>query len=102
MLIEWVAPDSGGSPILGYTVKIKKQDGTYAEDLVNCEMALDVATSCSVPVQVLVDTFGLEWGSSVYANVIATNVYGDSTQSADGNGAVIVTTPGTPTGLDEV
>ena len=65
-------------------------------------MTASTATSCSVPALTLVDSFGLSWGSDVLANVIATNIYGDSAQSADGNGAVIITSPDVPTGLAEV
>jgi hypothetical protein len=36
------------------------------------------------------------WGSSVYAKVIAINVYGKSAQSESGNGAVIITNPDAP------
>jgi hypothetical protein len=65
-------------------------------------MAASTDISCSVPALTLVDSFGLSWGSEVFANVIATNIYGDSDQSADGNGAVIVTSPDAPTDLAEV
>jgi hypothetical protein len=36
------------------------------------------------------------WGSSVYAKVIAINVYGKSAQSESGNGAIIITYPDAP------
>lgn len=36
------------------------------------------------------------WGSSIYAKVSATNVYGTSTYSTAGNGAIIVTVPDAP------
>jgi hypothetical protein len=40
--------------------------------------------------------FTLEWGASIYAKVLAYNVYGDSLISLEGNGAVIVTIPDAP------
>jgi len=43
----------------------------------------------------------LAWGSNVLAKVIAINNYGNSVESNVGNGAIITTTPGTPTNLTE-
>lgn len=48
-----------------------------------------------------VSPFSLAWGTSVYAKVIATNIYGNSVQSSAGNGAVITTTPDAPINLAE-
>jgi len=57
---------------------------------------------CTVPVTLLrASPFSLEWGSSVYAKVFATNSYGASLVSSEGNGAVITTTPDAPIGLAE-
>ena len=46
--------------------------------------------------------FNLPWGESVYAKVIATNIYGDSLISNEGNGAVIITYADAPTDLAEI
>jgi hypothetical protein len=43
----------------------------------------------------------LAWGSNILAKVIAINNYGNSLESNVGNGAIITTTPGTPTNLTE-
>jgi len=57
---------------------------------------------CTVPVTLLRATpFSLEWGSSVYAKVVATNSYGASLVSSEGNGAVITTAPDAPISLAE-
>lgn len=45
------------------------------------------------------DTFNLPWGSSIYAQVIAVNIVGDSLVSDTGNGATILTTPDAPVNL---
>jgi hypothetical protein len=45
--------------------------------------------------------YSLEWGSSIFVKVIATNLYGDSQESDEGNGAIITTTPDQPTNLVE-
>lgn len=40
--------------------------------------------------------FDLDWGAEILARITAHNVYGPSTVSASGNGAVILSKPGTP------
>lgn len=65
-------------------------------------MSSSVLTTCTIPVLTLISSpYSLPWGSSVYAKVIALNIYGDSSQSDEGNGAVIVTIPDAPITLDE-
>jgi hypothetical protein len=43
--------------------------------------------------------FSLQLGDSVYATVSATNVYGESSVSSAGNGALILQVPSAPTDL---
>ncbi len=75
---------------------------TYSTDLVNCDMFASIATTCTIPVTVLRSSpYSLEWGSSVYAKVVAKNIYGSSIESNAGNGAIITTTPDAPFGLIE-
>jgi hypothetical protein len=38
----------------------------------------------------------MDWGSSIYAKVAASNIYGISEYSESGNGAIIVTVPDAP------
>jgi hypothetical protein len=45
--------------------------------------------------------YNLPWGSSVWAKVVAYNLYGNSVVSPAGNGAVILTLPDAPTTLAE-
>jgi hypothetical protein len=45
------------------------------------------------------DPYFLELGDSIYATVTASNVYGESTPSTEGNGATILTVPYQPVGL---
>jgi hypothetical protein len=49
-----------------------------------------------------VNPYLLEWGSSIYARIIATNVKGDSLESIEGNGAVIIRVPDAPINLANV
>ena len=66
-------------------------------------MTSSTATTCSIAVTTLrAEPFNLDWGTSVFAKVIASNIYGDSLASPEGNGAVITTTPDVPTNIAEV
>jgi hypothetical protein len=65
-------------------------------------MSTSTATTCTIPVAALrASPFSLEWGSSIYVKVIATNLYGDSLESPEGNGAIITTSPDAPINLAE-
>ena len=44
--------------------------------------------------------FDLPWGSEINAYIVAYNIYGDSVDSAIGNGAKIVTYPDAPINLE--
>jgi hypothetical protein len=103
VIITWVAPDNGGSPITGYTVSIRQNDdATFTIDLANCDMSASTAVTCSIPVATLrAAPYTIEWGSSVHAKLYAANVYGDSLESDAGNGAIITITPDAPINLDE-
>jgi hypothetical protein len=66
-------------------------------------MSSSTSTTCTIPVTVLrVTPYSLEWGSSIYATVVASNIYGDSDTSVEGNGAMITTSPDAPTNFAEV
>ena len=43
----------------------------------------------------------MEWGSSIYAKIVANNIYGASLTSEIGNGAIIITYPDSPLNLFE-
>jgi hypothetical protein len=107
VLVDWSAPNEQGSPIIGYQIWIRKSDGTtFAIDSTSCdgaEAAIVASTSCLIPIATLrAGSFQLPWGSSVYAKVIAYNLYGYSASSVVGNGAVILTSPDAPINLKEI
>jgi hypothetical protein len=55
---------------------------------------------CDVPILTLLEApFNLDWGSSIYAIVSASNSKGESVFSNEGNGAVILTNPDAPTDI---
>jgi hypothetical protein len=38
VVVSWVAPDNGGSPIISYTILIRESDGvTYTTELGDCD-----------------------------------------------------------------
>lgn len=80
-------------------------DTTYAEELTYCNGSQQSVIDdkyCMIPVSVLrAAPFSLDWGDSVYAQVFATNIKGDSLTSEAGNGAIIVTNPDPPLNLAE-
>lgn len=91
----------------GYRVYIRKSDlSTYTLDLTNCNGAdatVISSTACTIPILTLrSEPFNLPYGSSIYAKLIAYNIYGDSGESAEGNGAIILTIPDAPVALAEV
>jgi hypothetical protein len=54
-------------------------------------------TSCTILISTLRGPpFNLPWGSSIFAKVYATNLYGNSQVSDEGNGATILTVPDAP------
>jgi hypothetical protein len=106
VIFTWVAPDDMGSPITAYRLEIRKSDGvTFAEDLTHCDGSrepIPSALQCSVPINTLrTDPYNLPWGSSIWAKVIAINLYAESLESFEGNGAVILTYPDPPINLVE-
>jgi hypothetical protein len=96
-----------GSAIVGYRVSIQGYDGlgySYNQDLCsNSNPLLLTTSSCSVPIYILQDwPYNLPWGSSINAKISAYNSYGDSDESAYGNGALITTNPDAPMNLEDV
>jgi hypothetical protein len=100
--LTWIEPDNGGSPVTGYKVSFRQNDLVYSAQLSHCDMTVSTAVTCVIPVTVFKSApFDLPWGASIYAKVIATNIYGDSLESDEGNGAYITTYPDPPTDLTE-
>jgi len=98
VIIQWDLPDNGGQNILGYTIFIRKGDGVnFNQDFTYCDgslVAILNSRTCTIPAGVFVSAFyGLNWGSSIFAKVIAYNSYGNSLASPIGNGAVLMTIP---------
>ena len=77
-------------------------NSTFSSYLAQCDMSASTTTSCTISVIALRSSpYSLQWGASVYAKVLATNIYGNSLISDEGNGAIITTTPDSPINLAE-
>jgi len=100
VIITWDAPDQGWSDITRYRIIIKQSNGTYTEQLDNCNgiwASVVRDRICTVPLLVLqADPYNWILGDSIYAKVSASNVWGESAMSTAGNGATIVTIPSPP------
>ena len=56
-----------------------------------------------MPINILRSSkFNHPWGASIYAKIVAYNIYGYSDESAVGNGAIILTSPDAPLSVTEV
>jgi hypothetical protein len=102
-VIDWIAPDDGGSEITDYLIVIRDKDMIYKTHLTNCDGSLAhvvMNTMCTIPITLLrEEPFSLAWGDSLYAKVTAVNLYGSSSESLVGNGAVLLTIPDAPLNL---
>ncbi len=108
IVITWSAPFNQGSAITSYQIWIRHNDNSsYSLDLTNCDGSQQVFLTmtpphCSVPVSVLRSApFSLPWGSPVFATIIATNKYDNSSVSEPGSGGRIITYPDAPIYLTE-
>jgi hypothetical protein len=105
--ITWVIPYDGSTPIISYFVTIRHNDDlTFSEESTNCQgtdSTIISEHSCSVLISnLIVAPYHLSWGESVYAKVMAINIIGNSLISGEGNGAIILTVPDSPTDLANV
>jgi hypothetical protein len=103
VIFDWDAPNANGTPLTGYKVYIRQANLSYILDNTVCNglSATVIANSqCTVPLSKLTASpYNLLKGYSIFAQVIATNLYGDSLLSQPGNGGVIVLVPDSPVSL---
>lgn len=78
-----------------YSTELNNCDGSNADIIANTQCEVLVTTLMVAP-------FSLPYGSSIYAKVIAYNVYGESQISDAGNGGMIYTNPDAPVDIYEV
>jgi len=104
--VVWDQPWNGGSEILSYTVSFRQSDSVYTVAPSLCDGSLPaiiLSRSCTIASSIFTQApFNLAWGSSIYAQVIASNIKGVSLQSLAGNGAIILRVPDAPINLVDV
>jgi len=84
VIVTWSAPiNNGGASVDSYIVKFRTSDGsTYVQSTAACDgsnLLVVGQRTCTIPqAQFTTSPFNLEWGSSIYANIIAVNIAGSS------------------------
>jgi hypothetical protein len=103
VIFDWNAPNPNGTPLTGYKIYIRQANLSYILDNNICDgLSASVISNsqCTVPLSKLTASpYNLLKGYSIFAQVIATNQYGDSIISQPGNGGVIVLVPDAPISL---
>ena len=78
--IEWTKPDENSNVITGYEILIKAKDGTYIEDLVDCNADQEPVLTdltCNIPLTTLRQSpYSLIYGDLVVAIGRAQNTKG--------------------------
>jgi hypothetical protein len=80
--VLWSLPSDNGSPITEYRIYIKEVGTTtYTLENTNCDgTQVSVISNeyCHIDISTLIASFNLDGGDSVFAKVVAVNVYGAS------------------------
>lgn len=107
-MVSWSAPvENGGSNISSYSLLIRSSDqSTYVTELESCNgwrSSVVSSGQCEIPTsELLTSPFDLTWGSEVVAKLIATNIWGNSAESAAGGGAFLLKVGDAPINLKEL
>lgn len=101
IIIDWSFPDFNGSPITAYHVYVRESDSiTFTKENVDCDGTSEsVITNrqCTIMLSTLTAApYSLIKDDSVTIKVTAENLYGESTQSSEGSGAIIWLVPDAP------
>lgn len=100
--ITWDKPIENGTPVIAYTVLIKKADGGFLETS-SCNgtiPAIRDAKECIFDLSLLYDSpYSLVLANKIEAKIIAHNAYGPSAESDVGGTALIVFVPSQPLSL---
>ena len=97
--ISWTAPTyNGGTPILGYRVKIVQQDGSSSEQANYCngmDPTIRANRYCIIPMSALVNNPYLlvQGHNNLFATVETLNAIGYSALAVNSVGAAIMTEP---------
>lgn len=103
--VTWTPPSAQGSIITSYTIDFYTVNGVSSYGIADCdgsESSIISSSTCTVSIYTLMgEPWNLPYGSSVLVRVLATNAYGNSPYSDDGNGAVILKLPDAPVNFIE-
>lgn len=103
IVVSWTAPVDNGAIISSYQILLRQGDLTFVEELNDCDgndATITSSTECTIPISTFTSApFSLNFADSVVAKVYAINVKGPSLESAEGNGANIITRPDKPINL---
>jgi hypothetical protein len=80
--VSWTLPSDNGSPITSYKVYIQEVGtSTYTLENTDCDGTQSNVinnSECFIDTSKLLASFNLDGGDSVYAKVVAENIYGES------------------------
>ena len=102
--ISWDEPIANGSPVTAYKILVEAKDsGVFTQESAECDgTSSGVITSrqCTISLATLRSApFNLQKDDAVNVRIISVNFFGDSVESATGNGAVIQLVPDAPVSL---
>jgi hypothetical protein len=103
--VLWSLPSDNGSPITAYKVHIQEVGTpTFTFENTDCDGTQASVISnqyCHIEISTLIASYNLDGGDSVFAKVIAVNVYGETVLSVEGNGAYYTRIPDSPINFAE-
>ena len=102
--VSWDDPIANGYVVHAYRFYVLQSDGvTYTEETTDCDGTdSDVVSNrqCTIALLTLTSSpYSLALGDSVSVKIVSINIYGESTESSAGNGAVIQLVPDSPVNL---
>lgn len=104
--VSWNLISANGSPITSYRIFIRQsQTADYFEETTDCLGATQGVIDqeyCDINISTLRGApWNIDGGDSIWARVTSLNVYGESANSVDGNGAYFTRVPDAPINLAE-
>lgn len=104
--VSWNLITDNGTPVTEYKVFIQEiGTTTYTPENTDCvgsDATVIANNECLINLSSLtISPFNVDGGDSIFAKVSATNIYGESEQSVEGNGAYYTRVPDSPISLTE-